>query len=618
MTEKQTRINSVNDSIVYKINHILQAKDRFKLLVLMLFSVVTALIQTVNIAAFLPFINLLMDQNSIHTNRYMKWFYTFGKFTSDTQFVIAVGAGVITLILITNGVSIVTNWMKNRFLLFCTHNMSNRLLKIYLHKPYEFILMKNSSELGKNILSDVIELTHNFLNGIVELVINSIMMFSIIALLLIVNVKATIIIFVFFGLVYGSITLISRNSLRKSGVRVMNANRDKYRFANEALNSFKILKSYGIEEFFLDRFARASKKFAKYRLYSKTISEIPKYFMDALVFCGLTAAIEISIIQGRDISAILPVVSVFTVAGYRMMPELAKIFTSISVVTHNRPILDKIYNEICIENNSEQELKNEQLNAKTAEIEPLSFSSSINLSNIVFKYQQSGNIINDISLEIKNGTVVGFAGTTGAGKTTLIDIILGLLKPNSGGLYVDQTLITDKNISQWRSIIGYVPQEIYLIDDTIRANIAFGIPDKDIDDQRIRQAAEIAAISDFIENELPNEYLTIVGERGVRLSGGQRQRLGLARAIYRNPLVLILDEATSALDGATEESVIRGIHQSSNVKTIIIIAHRLNTLKSCDQIYVLEHGEITDKGNFIELFANNPEFRRRAQVNTIE
>jgi ABC-type multidrug transport system fused ATPase/permease subunit len=235
----------------------------------------------------------------------------------------------------------------------------------------------------------------------------------------------------------------------------------------------------------------------------------------------------------------------------------------------------------------------------------------------VFHYKNSDVIIDHISLDIPYGSVVGFAGTTGAGKTTLIDIILGLLKPSEGELLIDDIKIDNENVRQWRSMLGYVPQEIFLIDDTIRANIAFGIPEEDVDDEKIQIAARISAISSYIESELPDKYQSMIGERGVRLSGGQRQRLGLARALYRNPKVLILDEATSALDGATEESVVSSIHSLSDVQTIIIIAHRLNTLKPCDKIYLMEHGRIIDQGTFNDLVENNQKFRQMAKIDNI-
>jgi ABC-type multidrug transport system fused ATPase/permease subunit len=395
----------------------------------------------------------------------------------------------------------------------------------------------------------------------------------------------------------------------------MNAQRDKHKYAYEALNSFKISKALGIENFFLERYSKSSRKAQKYQLFSKILSDIPKNIVEAMVFCGLAAAIVVIIIQDRDINKIIPTMSIYVISGYRIMPEVAKLFSSISGIIHHRPVLDRLYDELIVESD---ESKERHL-VKTNPNEDCSFQfiRSIVLHDIVFHYKNSDVIIDHISLDIPYGSVVGFAGTTGAGKTTLIDIILGLLKPSEGELLIDDIKIDNENVRQWRSMLGYVPQEIFLIDDTIRANIAFGIPEEDVDDEKIQIAARISAISSYIESELPDKYQSMIGERGVRLSGGQRQRLGLARALYRNPKVLILDEATSALDGATEESVVSSIHSLSDVQTIIIIAHRLNTLKPCDKIYLMEHGRIIDQGTFNDLVENNQKFRQMAKIDNI-
>jgi len=245
----------------------------------------------------------------------------------------------------------------------------------------------------------------------------------------------------------------------------------------------------------------------------------------------------------------------------------------------------------------------------------INFQKAIKLKDIRFCYtDNSFDVISKINLTIPKNSFIGFAGATGCGKTTLVDIILGLLTPQSGQIIVDNTPITQENIQSWQQKIGYVPQEIYLSDDSVRKNIAFGVSDKDIDDKQVKLAARIAALDAFVEIELPKKYNTIIGERGIRLSGGQRQRIGLARALYRNPEVLILDEATSSLDGATEEAVLKAIQHAAKSRTVIMIAHRLNTLKDCDQIYIMEKGSIIGQGTYKELIDTNRQFREMAKL----
>ncbi|MFW9986092.1 MAG: ATP-binding cassette domain-containing protein [Candidatus Odinarchaeota archaeon] len=245
---------------------------------------------------------------------------------------------------------------------------------------------------------------------------------------------------------------------------------------------------------------------------------------------------------------------------------------------------------------------------QSRECVPLNFKYRLKLENLSFSYPNSKNpVLNSLNLEIAPNTTIGLIGTTGSGKTTLVDIILGLLSPESGKILVDDTEINKNNISAWQKNIGYVPQTIYLTDDTIARNIAFAIPDEEIDMDRVKESARLAELNVFIET-LPKHYQTYVGEKGVRLSGGQRQRIGIARALYHNPKLLVMDEATSALDGITENVIMDAIHNLSGKKTIIMIAHRLSTVKECDVIYILEQGEIVDSGTYDELFANNEHF----------
>jgi len=273
-------------------------------------------------------------------------------------------------------------------------------------------------------------------------------------------------------------------------------------------------------------------------------------------------------------------------------------------------IVDKIYEDMI------EIVPPKKLSSKPDTAKPeLSFNKIIKLKNVRFSYQDSScEVINNINLTIPKNSVIGFAGPTGCGKTTLVDIILGLLKPQKGEIIIDDTEIDDDNITSWQRKIGYVPQEIYLSDDTILKNIAFGVQDKDISYKQVQYAAQIAAIDNFIENELPQKYDTVIGERGIRLSGGERQRIGLARALYRNPEVLVLDEATSSLDGTTEEYVLKAIHSAAQSRTVIMIAHRLNTLKDCDQIYILEKGRIIGQGKYEELISKNKKFREMAKM----
>jgi ABC-type multidrug transport system fused ATPase/permease subunit len=288
---------------------------------------------------------------------------------------------------------------------------------------------------------------------------------------------------------------------------------------------------------------------------------------------------------------ILPVISLYIFAGYRLIPALQQIYVSFTQVGFVSPAIDRLYRDVLSikPHNSIQDN------------EILSFNDKISLKDINFSYNSSHITLKNINLTINSKSIVGFIGPTGSGKTTIIDIILGLLEPQKGTLEVDGKIISSKNIRAWQKSIGYVPQNIYLIDDTIAANIAYGIKAEEIDMKAIEKASKIANLDSFVLNELPKQYETLVGEGGVRLSGGQKQRIGIARALYHNPQILIFDEATNALDNKTEQAVMDVVNNLSKNITIILIAHRLNTLKKCDKIFIVKNGQIKKKVTFKQL-----------------
>jgi ABC-type multidrug transport system fused ATPase/permease subunit len=309
-------------------------------------------------------------------------------------------------------------------------------------------------------------------------------------------------------------------------------------------------------------------------------------------------------LKGGNANEVIPILSLYAFAGYRLMPALQQIYGGMTAVKYNMPALQLIIKDL-------RECDNTTTNKKDL-VGSVAFKKSLYLESINFCYEGTNkNILTNLNLEIQCRTTVGIVGSTGSGKTTLVDIVLGLLTQNSGNIFVDNIQINSDNISLWQEHLGYVPQSIFLTDDTIERNIAFSLSDSEIDSSKIKKASKIAELDSFI-NELPNKYKTYVGERGVRLSGGQRQRIGIARALYNNPDLLVFDEATSSLDGVTENAIVDAIHNLSNKKTIIMIAHRLSTVKECDIIYVLENGSIVDSGKYDKLISENEYFKKVA------
>jgi ATP-binding cassette subfamily C protein len=595
----------------YRLYHLLTRRERIDVLVLFIISFIAAFFQTFSVASVFPFINVLMDTDSIQSNQYLNFAYRVGGFSDTMSFIKALGIASVAIIVFSSTMTGFASWMKHRFVQYRNYKLSKRLLSVYLSRPYPYFLTKNSSEISKNVLTEVTHLGNNYLFNIFDLVINTLMMGLIVVLLMFVNVTVTGVIIVTFGALYGLMSYLSKAGLRKRGEEIMRLNKERYSATNEALAAIKITKVSHLEDYFIDRYDRAARASAKNNLFARIVADIPNYVLEAITFGGLILSLVILIFKGQNLQTLLPMISLYAFAGYRIIPELGRIFKSITSIHHNTPILRKIYDEIYGVNHAAENDNKEPFSSE----DKVSFNSELSFKNIFFRYSNTDvDTINHLNLTIKKKTVIGLAGPTGSGKTTLVDIMLGLLRPQSGHLEIDGRPLSDGDIWHWQNKISYVPQDVILMDDTITRNIAFGCADPEIDHERVAQVAQISAIAEFIETELPKGYSTVVGERGVRLSGGQRQRLGLARALYRNPELLVLDEATSALDGTTEMSVINGIHTMGNIQTIVMIAHRLNTLKTCDQIYLLEKGQIVDCGTYDELIERSKMFRSMAKA----
>ena len=366
------------------------------------------------------------------------------------------------------------------------------------------------------------------------------------------------------------------------------SNKFRFKYISEVFGAAKEVKLLGLEGFFIKKFSKHSKIIAINQSKLKIISTIPRYLLEVITFGSILLSV-IFISKIGNLTNYIPIVSIYIFAGYRLMPSLQTIYTTSASLKFSNATIYKAYKDL-------QNLKIHNLH--DAE-DFFSLEKNITLNQITYSYPGSSReALKNISITIPSKKTVALIGSTGSGKTTTVDIILGLLDPQIGTLEIDGEVITNKNKKSWQRCIGYVPQFIYLSDDTIASNIAFGVDTKNIDYEMVKKVSIIANLHEFVTDQLPNKYQTIIGERGVKLSGGERQRIGIARALYRNPKVLILDEATSALDNETEKAVMDALNNLDKDKTIIIIAHRLNTIRNCDIIYKLEKGQIKNYGSF--------------------
>ena len=409
-----------------------------------------------------------------------------------------------------------------------------------------------------------------------QLIAKSLVSSALIILLLLADPKIAIVVGLILLMAYGLIYNFTRKFLFKIGREREKNNHLRFTTISEAFGAAKEVKVGGLEEIYVERFSEPAKSFAKTQASAAITSQLPRFILEAIIFGGIMLLLIYLVIKTGSFNTALPTISLYVVAGYRLIPALQEVYASFTQLAFVGPALDKLYDDI---------LSLKPINSKQ-DRGILHLNKLISLKNICYNYPNSSRTaLKNINININSKTTVGLVGSTGSGKTTTVDIILGLLEAQKGTLEVDGTIITKQNARSWQKSIGYVPQHIYLSDDTVAANIAFGVKSNLINYKAIEKASKIANLHEFVLNDLPNQYQTTIGERGVRLSGGQRQRIGIARALYHNPQVLILDEATSALDNFTERVVMEAVNNLNKNITIIIIAHRLNTVKKCDNIY---------------------------------
>ena len=582
-----------------KLFSLLNPKEVKQAFLLFVMIIIMALLDMIGVASIMPFIGLLTNPDLIETNIIINKMFKFSQILgveSNKEFLFALGLFVFILLVVSLSFKALTYYAQSRFVQMREYTIGKRLIEGYLHQPYSWFLNRHSADIGKVILSEVGQIVNGGLRPMMQLIANVMVVSALIILLLITDPKLAIIVSLLLGGAYGLTYKFSRDFLNRIGKERLKSNELRFNAVVEAFGAAKEVKVGGLEESYIRRFSEPAYIFSNHQVSADIVKQLPRFALEIIAFGGMLLVILYLMMQNGTFINALPIIALYAFAGYRLLPAIQHIYSAITQLRFLKPSLDTLYKDI----------KNlERLNLQEDQnILPL--NKKISLEGVNYSYPNSSRTaLKDINLDISAKTTVGFVGTTGSGKTTLIDIILGLLECQQGKLKVDGNVISKQNSRAWRKSIGYVPQYVYLSDDTIAANIAFGINIKDINQKAVEKAAKIANLHEFVIDELPNHYQTSIGERGVRLSGGQRQRIGIARALYYNPSVLILDEATSALDNQTEQAVMDAVDNLSKDITIILIAHRLNTVKNCDIIFKLEKGKLISQGSFKELIVDS-------------
>jgi len=578
-------------------------KRRFVLILLMV--AFMAVFEAVGVAMLLPFLQVLAKPESIQTNVILRMFWEWGGFTSTQSYVTALGLAVFVFIVFSLAFRAASTYVLMRFCLMRAYSWGARLLQKYLYQPYVWFLTRNTSELGQTVLSEIDVVVQQSLLPAVVLISHTLVTLLIIGVVCLIEPWIALGIFVVLGGGYIMVYFMLRKKLESIGKQRYQTNRARFLVAQEATSGLKELKVMGIEDAFIKRFRQPAQNLARHQTKGQIYSKLPRFALEGLTYGGfIIMVLVLQSRQGADIVDMLPFLGLIGMAGSKLFPSLQQIYQQVSLMRFSGPALVTLHDSI-----TNLKIPNEDVR----DVSPLHMEKSFELQDVSFHYNKDEKAILDkISLTFPKGDTIGIVGGTGAGKTTVVDLILGLLEPDSGELLVDGMVITPQTIRAWQKNLGYVPQHIFLSDSSVAENIAFGVEKEQIDHAAVERAARIAQLHDFVMAELPDGYETEVGEKGVRLSGGQRQRIGIARALYYNPEILVFDEATSALDNLTEQALIDAVHQIGRTKTVIMIAHRLTTVKDCDTIFLLESGHLVAEGNYQDLLSKSEKFKKMA------
>jgi ATP-binding cassette, subfamily B, bacterial PglK len=590
-------VHNVSD-LIRRVLFLARPYGRLKLVGIFLLSLAQALFQVIGITSIFPFLAIAADPERIRRSHFGTRFLEFFPPMENRQLLLVAGVIAIAGLIASNAVNLLAEYARTRYAQNFAHWLRVRLLLRMAAQPYTYFLQRNSGDLLKKIMGDVT----NYAGGVLLPLLDTVARVLTAVLLLVtlflvqpmIALSAAIVLGTYYVIIFRLLTRKRREVDENLKISVAGS----YREAQQMLGGIKPVKVHRAEEHFLSRFAGHSAVLAQMYARTPIFANSARYFVEPLAFGGLVVAVLVLAARGRDFSDILPNLGVMALAGYRLLPSLQLLYAQLTQVSTMRHAVDEVYDEF-VDAEIDRSVPSAISTGRVTPATPFCWNNAIRLCEVTFRYAGSLRpALDGLSLVIPKNTSLGVIGPTGSGKSTLVDLLLGLYLPRAGDILIDGQPLTPALVPSWQASIGYVPQDIFLIDDTIARNIAFGVSDEKIDEARLGEACAMAQILDFIEAELPDGLETKVGERGIRLSGGQRQRIGLARALYHRPSLLILDEATSALDVATEAKLLEALRSLTGKLTMIVAAHRLSAVANCDQL--LDLGEMVDavKANY--------------------
>lgn len=594
--------------VIKQLFSLLTDKQLKQFYILQVLVVVMAFTELLGIASIAPFMALVGDISILETNTVFAEIYQLSGLNNPTDFLFYSGFFVLIMLTVSTIVSMFTIWKLSIFGARIGTEIADLLYTYYMQQSWQFHASSSSAQLTKQVSTEAARISIGIMQPLVQMNAKIVLAAFISISIVIYDPLIAILGLVIFSLAYFLLYSLVREKLAVNGDKLSEISTERFRLMNEGFGGIKDVLLLDRSHDFIESFQNSGKVFARAQGTNIAISQVPRYFIELIAFGAMISLVLLLIkLHAGNLGEVLPILAVYALAAFKLLPALQQIYSSVSQIKGNIAAFEAVKEDL------ERAFNNQKpINSDSSPI-PIYLRKSIVLKDIEFSYPGKHRVaINGVNMNIPVNSVIGLVGSSGSGKSTLIDLLLGLLTPQQGSLYIDDTRITATNKRAWQDLLGFVPQSIFLSEGTIAENIAFGIPKKDIALNKVNRALILANLSELVA-QLPDGINTRVGERGVQLSGGQRQRIGIARALYHEAEVLVFDEATSALDGITEKIVMDAIHEFSGQKTIIMIAHRLKTVEKCDLIYFMEQGKIIDYGTYQELVVRNLKFKEMAK-----
>jgi ABC-type multidrug transport system fused ATPase/permease subunit len=584
---------------------VLPVQQRLGLVLILVLSLGAAGLESIGIGLVLPFLKLVADPAAASSNRWIAPIYHASGVATPLDFVL-LSAGVLALVFaIKNAYLAFVSYLQVRVAQIIFRVAARRLLQVYISRPYAFHLTHNSSEIVRIITSDAYAISNALLRPGLIILTETLVAVAITGLLAWIEPLMTLLALLLLGGGTGAIYAWVRPRLRQHGEATQEGTGGMIHWINQSIGALKEIKLSGRSRYFLDSFDYKAGRFVDATSTAQVFQMLPRLALETLAVAGLSGAFAALVWSGRPLSEIVPILATFAAASFRLMPSSSRILVAAGQFHLGGPFLDAVAQVLRTAEEDDAEV--------STEVPERRFEQALELRNVGFAYADAGvPALHDVSIRIARGESVGIVGPSGAGKSTLLNLILGLLTPTQGDIVVDgRSIVADPR--GWQRRLGFVPQDIYLLDDTIKANVAFGLTADEIDEDRLASASAAARL-DELARLLPQGLDTLVGERGARLSGGQRQRVAIARALYHDPDVVVMDEATASLDNESERQIAEAIERLKGKRTFIIVAHRLTTVRSCDRLILISDGRVAGTGTYQELLKQNPTFRQLAHT----